>query len=213
MMRMAVWAAGAVLSLVVTPGLKAQRLVDYWPTSEQCLAATGAPFYYPSISHEEKLAKNEVVRGLAESSCVHMTVPDRSIPGGRAWVRIEQGRPVVYSRSTGKPVRLEECNNPIDNIVPILGAKPLQGAPGLAGPAGPIGPQGPPGPQGPAGQSIVPASHPFPWLPVLGGTALLGGGIWAACHFWWHCGGSSDTEVHVTVLHGMHQVGFTIPIP
>ncbi len=126
--------------------LSAQQtsVVDHWSTREQCLAAEGAPWYYPTLLGKKTLnKKKEIVVGLESASCVKMKLPDRAVKEG--YVRIHADRKVVKDRMTGKVLRLYECNNNISDVVPL----PLPKGP--EGPQGPKGDRGPEGPQGPKG--------------------------------------------------------------
>ncbi len=129
----------ALVAIVASlcPSANAQTMVDHWSTGEQCLAATSAPFYYPTILHKQALAQNEVRRGIPSGACVDMDLPDRM--GGRGWVRIDEDREFVYNAFTGKIDRLYECNNHVYSIAPF---------PSIVGETGPQGLQGIPGPQG-----------------------------------------------------------------
>ena len=118
------------------------QVVDHWPTAQEALAATSAPFYYPTILSQRKLAEGEVVWAIPSGGVFDMKLPDRA--GGRGWVRIEAGRRFVFERSTGQVLRLAECNNQVfgwEKFPPIKGLQ------------GPVGPQGPQGPQGLPGQN------------------------------------------------------------
>ena len=124
---------------------------DHWSTVDQCVAATAAPYYYPTIVHRQAPANDEVAQGRPTPSCIDMTLPDRL--GGRGWVRVGDDRKIIFSRTTGKPLRLAECNNQIFAIVA------LPPTPGTPGPQGPQGVPGPPGPQGPQGVQGVPPAQ------------------------------------------------------
>jgi len=124
-------------------------LVDHWSTVEECLAATPAPFYYPSIVSQRKLVKDEGIRGHPTGGCFEMDLPDRA--GKKGFVRIEPGRRFVYNRSDGKVLRLAECNNNVHSETPFPPIQGAEGPRGLQGPEGPIGPQGLLGLQGPKG--------------------------------------------------------------
>ena len=120
---------------------------DHWATSEKCLAAQYAPYYFPTLVHQQALVNGEVVGGLSTPSCVDMVLPDRF--GGRGWVRIGDDRKVVFDKSTGRPKRLAECNNQIFAVV----ALPL--VQGEQGKTWPLGPQGPEGPRGEDGYTPI----------------------------------------------------------
>src|SRR3989344_3832273 len=94
-----------LVALLLGLGSFAQaQMIDHWSTSQECIAATSSPFYYPSdLTHKRKLGKNEVVRGHPTGGCFFMVLPDREV--GRAWVRINDGRKFVYDRTTGKILR------------------------------------------------------------------------------------------------------------
>lgn len=92
--------------------------VNHWKTVAECLKATSAPFYYPSIRNPRKPGKNEVVLGHPTGGCFEMDLPDRL--GDRGWVRIEPGRRFVYDATSGKVLRLEECDNDIYSEAPFV---------------------------------------------------------------------------------------------
>lgn len=140
-----------VLGVLFCSRAKAQvvLLVDHWPTSEDCLAATTSPLYYPSVLGKRKLAKDEVVRGHPTGGCFLMKLPDRAV--GEAWVRINADRKFVYNRTTGEVLRLAECNNSVKKWVPFPPTKGEKGDMGPVGPKGDPGPEGPRGPRGPRG--------------------------------------------------------------
>lgn len=110
------------------------QTTDHWETSEQCMAAQDAPFYYPTLLREQKLAQNEVTGGLPRPACVDMNLPDRL--GGRGWVRIGDDRKVIFSRETGRPVRLAECNNEIFGFILLPSLKGEKGDRGEKGERG-----------------------------------------------------------------------------
>lgn len=126
-----------LLAFLGMPITAQTSMVDHWFSAEQTFAATSSPCYYPSIKRRQKLAENEVIRGLPSMSAVDMDLPDRM--GGRGWVKIEAGRPFVYDRTNGQVLRLEECNNHVYSVVPF---PPIQGLQGPPGPQGPMGPRG-----------------------------------------------------------------------
>ena len=96
---------------------------NHWSTSAECLAATNAPFYHPSVIHRRALnPREEFIGPHATGGCLEMSLPE-SI-GRRGWVRIEAGRPVVFDRS-GKVKRLAECDNDIYAEAPFAAA-PVQ---------------------------------------------------------------------------------------
>jgi len=109
----------SLLLVLAAAEAAAQGLPTHWSTAEACQQAVSAPFYYPAkpAAKRRPLAKDEVVLGHPTGSCIDMDLPEAS--GGRGWVRIEPGRRVVYNRITGKPVRLEECENPIYGEAPF----------------------------------------------------------------------------------------------
>lgn len=204
----------------------AQSVEDHWQTSEACLAATDAPFYYPRIKKSKALGGKEVVVGLPKSACVLMDLPDRL--GGRGWVRIEAGRAVVYNSATGKYARLLECNNDIYDVVRMPLAAGLDGRNGERGGIGPEGPQGPMGPPGPPGRdgrdlTAGPRHRLWPWLAAAG---IIGGGIATVCIIRdrqnRNCDGSIDrgdkiTNININSNHdlivGAGRLGLLIPIP
>ena len=181
-------------------------LVDHWSTAEACMAATSAPFYYPSLISQRKLGKDEGIRGHPTGGCFEMDLPDRE--GGRGFVRIESGRRFVYNRRDGKVLRLAECNNNNYAEVPFPPIQGAEGPRGLQGPEGPIGPQGlpglkgdkgdpgPPGPTGPKGESGWDATEPVAptvkvgrcgkkcWtvLAIVGTAGAAGGAYYATRH-------------------------------
>jgi len=127
--------------------------VDHWSTSTECLAATAAPFYHPTVITKQKLRKNEVVWGHPTGGCFKMKLPDRL--GGEGWVKVEAGREFVYEIVDNVRVilkRMKKCNNSVSAFVhfPLTPAPRdgIDGQPGPAGPQGPAGLQGPPGPRG-----------------------------------------------------------------
>ena len=122
--------------------VNAQQLVDHWSTASECTLAQDAPFYYPSVLKEQKLQKNEVVRGHSTGGCFEMDLPDRM--GGRGWVKIEAGRRFVYDKTDGTVLRLAECNNIVHAVASIVGE--------ITGPTGPQGPQGLKGEKGDKGE-------------------------------------------------------------
>ena len=102
-------------------------LIDHWQTSPECVKATSAPFYHPSILKKQKLGSNEVVRGHPTGGCFNMDLPDRV---RNEFVRIEQGREFVYDKNTGKVLRLAECNNSVHGFTPFS-TQPTLGLKGL----------------------------------------------------------------------------------
>ena len=138
----AVILAIAALATAQTPAsTPSTPLVDHWATSEECLAAdANTPYYYPTIVTQKKLTANEVVYGLPFSSCVEMALPDRS--GKRGFVQIESGRAFVYNKTTGKPLRLKECNNEVFSVVPFPNSTPAPPANGIDGKDGTNGKDG-----------------------------------------------------------------------
>lgn len=93
------------------------QIAIHWETVEECIAATGAPMYYPANPSPKPLGTNEIVVGLPDPSCVEMDLPEAM--GGRGWVRTETGRRFVANRLTGQVLRLVECNNNVYDVVPI----------------------------------------------------------------------------------------------
>lgn len=91
--------------------------VYHWATSQECLAATGAPFYYPTIINDRKVTADEMVLGSSVGACVDMDLPESV--GGRGWVRIGPDRRFVYNRKTGMVLRLEECQNKVYAVMPF----------------------------------------------------------------------------------------------
>ena len=136
----------AVLCLILgfAPSVEAQ-MVDHWSTSAECMAASNAPLYHPSMLRAQKLGPDEAIRGHPTGGCFEMDLPDRL--GGKGFVRVEVGREFVYNLRTGQVLRLAACNN---HVYSWTGFAP---ASGLQGPMGPQGPAGPQGPQGNSGQN------------------------------------------------------------
>jgi hypothetical protein len=123
----------ALLTLTFAASASAS-LADHWQTADQCLMATDAPFYYPTIKRNLPLGPNEVIRGHPTGGCFEMELPDRL--GNRGWVKIDKDREFVYDTITGLPKRLAECNNDVYNIVPfppVKGEKGDKGEDGLDG--------------------------------------------------------------------------------
>lgn len=123
--------------------------VDHWATSDECIAAQGAPYYYPILVHQQMSTNAEVAQGRPTPSCINMDLPDRL--GGHGWVRVGDDRKIIYSKTTGKPLRLAECNNRIYGIValPAVQARDgKDGAPGISGAPGQPGRDGFPGQNG-----------------------------------------------------------------
>lgn len=131
-------------------------VIDHWKTAEECLAAQNAPFYYPTILSERKLGKGERIWGHQTGGCFEMDLPDRIAK--RGFVRIEAGRRFVYDGTTGKLLRLAECNNDVYSVEPF---PPLKVAQGIQGNSGAVGPQGPKGDKGDKGDvgSMGPAGR------------------------------------------------------
>lgn len=174
-----------VFVLVVSQPLNAlvqAPLVDFWKTREECLAAEGAPFYYPVKPKACKLETKEKIVGNPEDACFLMEIPDRSIEGGKGFVRIEKGRRIV-ARGT-EIVRLEECCNQFFETATPIPAKP--GPLGPIGPAGPSGPQGPPGESGKTEKIQIPQYTPTPPNPITNTNTVnvpKGGGCGKGCAF------------------------------
>ncbi len=109
-------------------GSSAMPPTDHWATLEECVAATDAPYYFPSIKTKKPLGKDEVILPHPTGGCFEIRLPDRLTEGfpikGRGWVRIEKNRDFVYSVKTRKAIRLAECDNesygekPFDTSVP-----------------------------------------------------------------------------------------------
>ena len=137
-------------------------LVDFWSTEERCQAATNAPFYYPTRPRPKPLVPNEKIAGHSTGGCFLMELPDRAIEGGRGWVRLEAGRELVYDTRTGKPKRLKECNNDIDEERPF---PPVEGRMGPEGPEGPKGDIGDKGDKGDKGDTGEPGIRGLRGLP------------------------------------------------
>jgi hypothetical protein len=130
------------LLIICAPASAQTTLVDHWKTVDECLKATNAPFYYPTILSKKSLATGESGLGHPTGGCADMDLPDRL--GNRGWVRIELGRKLIYG-SRGEILRLEECDNKIHAFIsfpPIQGLKGEVGLTGTQGIKGDVGPQG-----------------------------------------------------------------------
>lgn len=112
-------------------------LLGYWKTEAACMAAKNSPYYYPTVLSKKKMVPGEAIYGNPTGGCADMDLPDRL--GGRGWVRIGPDRKLVYDLTTGKILRLEECDNKIYAWAPF--PEP-QGAPGRQGIAGQNGKDG-----------------------------------------------------------------------
>lgn len=96
-----------------------QGILSHFSSHGECELARDAPFYYPAKPVKRfTRSENEIVLGTPTGACVDMELPE--VLGGRGWVRIEAGRRLVYSRTTGKALRLEECDNEIYELRPFL---------------------------------------------------------------------------------------------
>lgn len=98
------------------------QAVDHWRTGQECLDATSAGFYYPTLVKKIPLATDERIVGLPTGGCADMVLPDRL--GGRGWVRVATDRRVVVGPD-GKVRRLEECNNKIFEFLPFPAPVPI----------------------------------------------------------------------------------------
>lgn len=109
----------AIVLVAISTPVSAE--VDHWATLEECKAATTAPYYYPTILHDQKIdVKKEFAQGRTTPLCIEMDLPDRL--GGKGWVRVGDDREIFYDRKTGEPLRLEKCNNHIYEIVALPNA-------------------------------------------------------------------------------------------
>ena len=119
-------ALAVVSTTALCPAVSGQ-VVDHWATQAEALAATNAPWYVPSARTRRTapLGPGEVVAGIPEDAVVEMDLPDRA--GGRGFVRVERGRKFVYERSTGKVLRMWDCQNRVYSVVAI--PAPAQAAP------------------------------------------------------------------------------------
>ena len=165
--------ATAVLFGFTAPAKAVEK--DHWETSEECVAATTAPYYFPTIIGKQPKAKGEIARGFTTPSCVEMDLPDRF--NNRGWVRIGDDRKIISSEATGKPLRLAECNNRIYAVIALPALQAKDGRPGEPGPQGIKGDPGQPGEPGPQG---INGRDGAPGAP--GKDAK---GSWVERHPWW----------------------------
>lgn len=114
--------AGFALALSVTQASAQAPVVDHWWKAEECLAATNAPYYVPRVKNAKPPRGSEQVVGHRTGGCFEMELPQED--GGRGWVRLQAGTRVVVDITTGKTLRLEECDNRIYNEVPFPTEKP-----------------------------------------------------------------------------------------
>lgn len=117
--------AASAMMASETPAVK-----DHWDTSGECVAASDAPFYYPSTKSNRTLGSSYAERGHPTGGCFHMELPDRFVKGGWGWVRIGKDRPMAYNWRTGTYDYLWWCVNKIDGFVPF---PPEAGPPGKPG--------------------------------------------------------------------------------
>lgn len=168
-----------VSALVASAQTTPVPLVDHWATKEECIGATTAPFYLPSILRQQPLAENEVIRGLV-GGCYKMDLPDRL--GGVGWVRIESGRPGVFDRRTSGPLRLKECNNKLHEwefFPPTPLADSVRKLKGDPGPPGRDGVNGIPGAPGRPGRDGFCSSGKCRWAVAIVSGVVVGGVIYA----------------------------------
>lgn len=103
-----------ILTLVATPAFA--QVTDHWESAKDCLAATG-PYYVPRVKSAKPVKRGEQVIGYEWGGCFDMDLT--SSEGGRGWVRLPPGSRVVVDVASGKPLRLEECNNRIYGFEPF----------------------------------------------------------------------------------------------
>jgi hypothetical protein len=105
-----------VFALMATPALAQGTVTDHWPSARECLAATG-PYYVPRVKNPQPVKRGEQVIGYEWGGCFDMALTAKE--GGRGWVRLPPGSRVVVDVISGKPLRLEECNNRIYGFEPF----------------------------------------------------------------------------------------------